>query len=57
MVHEKDKRVKRKNKELQIYAQHVKEKKDFYFGKDEYIYRFYEGQWVLLCDLKLHGFL
>ena len=25
---------------------HIKTKKEFYFGKDEYIYKFYEGQRV-----------
>jgi hypothetical protein len=38
---------------LDNYLAHVKDKKDYYFKKDEYIFRFYEGQYVLLLDLML----
>jgi hypothetical protein len=36
---------------IKQYLAHIEKKKDYYFGKDEYIYRFYEGQVVLLKDL------
>ena len=51
--------IKKGSKDLRKYLRHIKKKKDYYFGKDEYIYRFYDAQYVLLKDLivKQNGIL
>ena len=44
-------------KEIREYLGHIEQRKEYWFGKDEYIYRFYEGQYVLLKDLIIKGLL
>ena len=33
------------------YLAHIKQKKDYWFGKDEGVYNFFNGQYVLYMDL------
>ena len=36
---------------IKEHIDHIKEKKSYYFGKNEHIYNFYLAQEVLLMDL------
>ena len=43
-------------KTLTEYLKHIKDRRDKYWGKDEYLYRFYDAQYILLLDLICLGY-
>jgi len=41
---------------LQQYREHIEARKKEYWGKDEYLYRFYDAQLILILDLICMGY-
>lgn len=42
---------------IKKYLNHIRQRKDYWFGKDEITYTFFKGQYVLFTHLKERGML